>query len=128
MKYISILVLYQGISYLISGIDNLMNETMMKFGITYIDSQFNTIGVILGLALIIIGIGIFKKKVKAYYAAMNFYIVLFFYGLISTIYIGLLNGFTIGFLLSSITVLLICFFLAKYILKEIQNYLESNNN
>lgn len=67
MKLISIFMLLQGLTYVFSSISNLKDSNLVKYGFIYFNTNFNIIGIILGILFIFSGIGIWINKQRAYY-------------------------------------------------------------
>ena len=119
MKLLSIFMVFHGLVYSVSAINNLTKQNMFKYGSQYYNANLHLIGIFIGILLIISGIGIWINKRKAYYVALILYGFLFFYGIISVAYLGFLGGFELGWVLSSFAVVTLFYFLSRYIFKKI---------
>ena len=83
MKILSSLMIIQGIVYFIQSILGLFKGTLLKFGTVSINANYNIIGIVLGIWLIISGIGIWGKKKYAYKSTILLYSLLIIYLIIS---------------------------------------------
>jgi hypothetical protein len=120
MKLLSIFMLLQGLTYVLSSINNWKNSNLFKYGVKYFNTDFHIIGIILGILFIFSGIGIRINKRKAYYLGLILYMFLILYGSVSTVYFIIVDGFELGLILSSLIILLFFCFLSKYIYKKIK--------
>jgi hypothetical protein len=107
LKGLSILVTLQGLSYCIQSILGFYIGTELKFGVQLINSNYNLVGIVLGVLLIITGIGIWYRKEYAYNSAMVVYSLLVIYGMISICYLLITQTIESGILVPIVLITII---------------------
>jgi hypothetical protein len=121
LRGLSILVDLHGLGYFIQSILGFYEGTELKFGVHLINSNYNIVGIVLGVWLIITGIGIWYKKRYAYNSAMVVYSLLIIYGMISICYLlitqTIVSGIFVPIVLITIISILFLLFI-RYVKKN----------
>lgn len=120
MKILSILITLQGVSYFIQSILGLYIGTELKIGVQQINANYNIVGVILGVWLIVSGVGIWLKKRYAYNSTIIVYSLIIIYSIISVVYILATQSHSniINLIVISVILCGIFFTIIKYIQKN----------
>lgn len=104
----------QGLRYLIQYIIDLSSGTPLKFGTHLVNSNYNIIGIVLGLWFIVTGIGIWYRKKYAYNSTIIVQSLLIIYVLLGLCYLLITQGFSLAPVVILIIELIIFFIVIKY--------------